>query len=201
MIIPNPKKILLLLIINITEISIIFIQGYYGPRFIFGSLCKENNNTLSKEELLREKPNCKNEFCSICLIPIFDNNKININNSTEIKTRNDLKIEKDDYNISKEISKNENSNNKITVIDNIIEQRNKFNSSKNDKDKCNIKKLKEIIKYIFKKYFWDYYFNEEKFLRKYTLLNCGHFFHSECINLWINEERICPICRQPIPLS
>ena len=203
MIVQRPKKILLLLIINIIEITIIFIQGYYGPRFMFGSLCKEKNNTFlrSKEELLREKPNCKNELCSICLFPLFDKNKDNINNSIETKTSNELKSEKDDFNISKEILKNENINNKITIIDNIIEKKNKFKSSKNDKAKCNIKKLKDIIKYIIKKYFWDYYFNEEKFLRKYTLLNCGHFFHSECINLWINEERICPICRQPILLS
>ena len=193
MIIPNYKKYLLLLIINIAEIIIIFMQGYYDPRFMFGSLFKEKNNTFyrSKDELLREKPNCKDEFCSICLLPFINNNKNNINNSTETKTNNEITIEKDNFNTSKENSKNDINNNKIITVDNIIiEQKNK--------NRFNNEKLKKVIKYIFKKYFWDYYFNEPKFLRKYALFKCGHFFHSDCINIWINEERKCPICRQHI---
>ena len=192
-ILPNLKNIILPLIINILEIAIISMQGYYGPRFMFCSLCKEKNNTFyrSKDELMREKPNCKDEFCSICLLPFIYNDKKNINNISETKTDNEIKIEKDDFNTSKEISKNDTINNKIITVDNIIiKQKNKC--------KCNKEKLKKVINHIFKKYFWDYYFNESKFLRKYALLKCGHFFHSECINLWINEERICPICRQHI---
>ena len=41
MMIPNYKKYILLLIINIVETINMFMQGYYVPRFIFGSICKE----------------------------------------------------------------------------------------------------------------------------------------------------------------
>ena len=30
-------------------------------------------------------------------------------------------------------------------------------------------------------------------------LRCGHFFHSNCIDPWlINEKALCPVCRQGI---
>ena len=31
-----------------------------------------------------------------------------------------------------------------------------------------------------------------------TKLNCNHFFHTNCINLWKEKKNICPICRNPI---
>lgn len=26
-------------------------------------------------------------------------------------------------------------------------------------------------------------------------LLCGHIFHKECIEVWINKNRTCPVCR------
>ena len=31
-----------------------------------------------------------------------------------------------------------------------------------------------------------------------TKLNCHHYFHTNCINLWKEKKNICPICRNPI---
>ena len=28
--------------------------------------------------------------------------------------------------------------------------------------------------------------------------NCGHYFHSECINLWLKNHSICPNDRQSV---
>ena len=143
-IIANSKKIISLLIINIVEITIIFMQGYLGPRFMLCSLCNEKNDVLyiSKEELLKQKQNSKDESCSICLLPfINNNNKSDLNDSIQIKTNNELKIEKEDSNFSKEISENKNTT-KITVDNNIIlEQKKKFILSKNKNEKYNFKKL------------------------------------------------------------
>jgi len=80
----------------------------------------------------------------------------------------------------------------------IFEQKKKFILRKNKNKKYNFKKLKKIVLYIFNKFFWDYYYNESKLIGKYAILKCGHFFHAECINLWINEGKKCPICRQHI---
>ena len=195
------KQSLLLLTINIAEIIIIYLQGYYGPRFMFGPMCREKNNTIyrTKEELLREKPNSKNEFCCICLSSFFNNNKNDIVENQETKTDTELNLQNVNLNTSNEISQNK-SNNKIIVADSIIiEQKNQLKLYKNMKYKCNGKKIKKIIKYIFKKYFWDYHFYDSKIKRDYALLRCGHFFHSNCINMWINVEKKCPICRQDIP--
>ncbi|KAF3768030.1 hypothetical protein M406DRAFT_275805, partial [Cryphonectria parasitica EP155] len=31
-----------------------------------------------------------------------------------------------------------------------------------------------------------------------TVLPCKHWFHGECVVLWLNEHNTCPICRAPI---
>ena len=31
---------------------------------------------------------------------------------------------------------------------------------------------------------------------KKTNLNCGHCYHSECIEEWLNENDTCPYCRE-----
>lgn len=34
-----------------------------------------------------------------------------------------------------------------------------------------------------------------------TVIECGHEFHEECLELWMNEDKdTCPICRERIPL-
>ena len=32
---------------------------------------------------------------------------------------------------------------------------------------------------------------------KVSIGKCGHIFHSECINPWLNTNKRCPICSQP----
>ncbi|OIW32538.1 hypothetical protein CONLIGDRAFT_572435, partial [Coniochaeta ligniaria NRRL 30616] len=31
-----------------------------------------------------------------------------------------------------------------------------------------------------------------------TVLPCKHWFHGECVTLWLKEHNTCPICRTPI---
>ncbi|CAD8134216.1 unnamed protein product [Paramecium pentaurelia] len=38
----------------------------------------------------------------------------------------------------------------------------------------------------------------EKITDKYIVLSCDHFYHKECIDNWITQKRICPMCRSPI---
>ena len=33
------------------------------------------------------------------------------------------------------------------------------------------------------------------FDRKVSILNCGHFFHSQCLNNWLAQQMNCPECR------
>ena len=28
-----------------------------------------------------------------------------------------------------------------------------------------------------------------------SILNCGHFFHANCLNGWLKQQRNCPECR------
>ena len=83
---PSKKKIIIL-IINILNIVILNIQPFLINKFIFCTKKIKNNNKLTKtkEELLFEKPNAKNEICAICLEQIFDakskkNDNINYKN-------------------------------------------------------------------------------------------------------------------------
>ena len=40
----------------------------------------------------------------------------------------------------------------------------------------------------------DYY--EKGIISTIVTGKCGHSFHQECINLWLNKSKTCPICRQ-----
>ena len=66
---PSKEKIIIILIINISNIGILYIQPFLINKFMLGSKKENNNNklTVNKEELLLENPNVKNEICAICL--------------------------------------------------------------------------------------------------------------------------------------
>ena len=70
------KMKIIMVIINIFNVMIVYIQPFLNNKFMPCSK-SENNNKLkkTKEELLRQKPNANNEVCPICLGPIIDNKK------------------------------------------------------------------------------------------------------------------------------
>ena len=59
-------------------------------------------------------------------------------------------------------------------------------------------KNKIILKrnYSFRNFLRDYLNNNPK-----TVLECKHYFHSECITKWYTQADSCPICRSEILLS
>ena len=65
------------------------------------------------------------------------------------------------------------------------------------KDDINI--CKEFMKRIIKNGLFDFYEYDFKLLKKYMLIPCGHFFHSSCLEKWIEVENNCPLCRKNIP--
>lgn len=38
----------------------------------------------------------------------------------------------------------------------------------------------------------------EKITDEKKILKCNHEFHTECINLWLNEKKDCPVCRMTL---
>ena len=37
--------------------------------------------------------------------------------------------------------------------------------------------------------------NINLFEKDFSILNCGHFFHDNCLNDWLNQQMNCPECR------
>lgn len=176
----SPIPIFKLLVFIGISIIIIYMQAFYGPRFMLNSKYQEKNQIyyLSRKELLKKKPKTKKENCSICLIPFLDKNKTKKDNEISFND-NDIEIK-----------------NKYKGIFNKIKEFFELNFGHED-----IKIYKEFMKSIIKKSFFDFYEYDNKLLRKYMLIPCGHAFHSNCLEKWIEIERKCPLCRRPIPFS
>ena len=29
-------------------------------------------------------------------------------------------------------------------------------------------------------------------------LKCGHLFHNECLDSWLDNEKVCPVCKEEV---
>ena len=186
-----------------------YLQTFLGARFMLPLKYRKKELYKSKRELLTEKPDSRNEECSICL-------KIFTNNSNETKEEN-----KDNETSNDNDNESNKNNNNIEVRAyikniNIIEADSRLG---NDKNK-NKKKIKEsnkkdnkdntiknylviflniviiIIKSI-KSIILDGFFTfyKAKINKEFILLPCGHFYHSLCFKEWFKEKKECCVCR------
>ena len=69
---------------------------------------------------------------------------------------------------------NENNNNQVNLIDNV---QSLIITDEQPEDVCSI-------------CLEEFEYNQE--LKK---LKCNHIFHKECLESWINDKKICPLCR------
>ena len=86
-----------------------------------------------------------------------------------------LELEENVGSVSKGLTKAQ-----IKKIPKIIYYSYKF---KNDDNKC------VVCQYEFK--------NGEEV----TQLNCGHLFHSDCVDTWLSKNKVCPMCHKEITIK
>ena len=185
----------------------------------------------TKIELLNLYPNSKDEKCSICISPLINQKKEDIKNNenknvikSEITNDNVSKNDKDDKgtiviefdnscdtNDKIKTSKNklkEKSKNKNIEIDsknNIIKNNStetkpeviKESNNKIDENKNIWNNIKNIIQFVF----LDFYISKSEKPEFYMVIPCGHYFHSKCLENWLQTNKICPLCRQNVPDS
>ena len=72
---------------------------------------------------------------------------------------------------------NDNNNNQVSLIDNV---QSLIITDEQPEDVCSI-------------CLEEFEYNQE--LKK---LKCNHIFHKECLESWINDKKICPLCRTGI---
>lgn len=219
---PHIYEIILLIIYVLLTIIILYLQAFLEPRFIFCSFFKKKDYKLykTKNELLNEKPEAKNEECIICLSPFFvdeekENDKKNENNNDNIlESKITKEIKKQHFNSSINIL-NITSGNISTTQKDEIKNNLKINNKEKKENQLSLKNTKKelkifklnncfyfgknignIIKTILKENFFDFYISKPKYHKFYMLLPCGHFFHSICLEDWFNTKKTCPQCRQ-----
>ena len=86
-----------------------------------------------------------------------------------------LELEEKVGNVSKGLTKNQ-----IKKIPKIIYNKNLF---KNNDNKC------VVCQYEFK--------NGENV----TKLDCGHIFHTDCVDTWLSKNKVCPMCHKEIQIK
>ena len=215
-------------IYTVLTIVILYLQTYLGARFMLPFKYKKKDLILykSKNEIFLEKPETQNEDCNICLSSLFgmenegdietknnnelNNNELNINeieNDGNITSKDSIttsinKFATDfDKNIIQDINSISNSENNIYVNKIIL---NNKKIKRNKKKSCYIwnclKQVGKFIKFVLIEILFRFYKAKPIFYKPYILLQCGHIFHSVCIESWFGVKKECPICRAPIYL-
>ena len=167
---------------------------------------KDNDNTNTNNDIINGHNNgskinkgrikIKTEITGKEITGSKENLKIS-NNNRENTNQNDVyKYSRYIKNSEQNLKNNNNNNHSIDMDKNIEEINIKKN---NDKHNCictniNGNNIKNIIKIIF----WDFYvYSKSK--PKYSVLSCNHIFHSICLEKWIKTNRVCPLCKKPLP--
>ena len=217
----NPTKWIIIIsaIYMVITIIILYLGTFLGARFMLPLKFKKKEFNLykSKNEILNEKPEIKNEECSICLLPFIEKKEEELKNSNKINDKkiennlsnNDIEIivdntnintNKADFSFDKIILKD--NKNKNIIVDNkyIINNLDIIKNKKKGKNIClkmNFKKFGKIIQSILIDGFFKFYKGKPIFFKPFILLPCNHFFHSNCLEQWIGVKKECPICRFP----
>ena len=150
---------------------------------------KEEDNNINKEN-----NNLDNSIENSCV-------KLNIK---ENKLENNLDKNEDNDNINLLIY--ENKEKKIETKENNNEKDNKEEIFNIIKSKNNMKCKNLMKKCLFNVLYFFYLFFKKNFLcfykssnnihnKLYMLTPCKHIFHSECLELWLDQKKECPNCR------
>jgi hypothetical protein len=192
-------------------IIILYLQSFLGARFMLPLKYqkKELYFYKSRDELLKEKPESRNEECAICLLPIIEKEEVN-DNQKEIDNSSNLEVKIDNNNtntskadISLDTFTQEEINNKNNV-ENIDCGKKSIHILKREKKKNKVNLYNFIIKFgkIIKSIILDglfmFYKGKPIFHKAFISLPCGHFFHSICLENWLGVRKECPICRSSV---
>jgi len=156
--------IIVLLIFILMTIIILYLQAFFGPRFMLSSKFQKKNIEFhkSKEELLKERPDCIKEECVICLSPLIEEgNHINNKNNKNNIDKNIINKDNSNHTNNNE-QENENSsdsptelkiehsnrsyNSGIDLINNTFKKQNLNINNNNNENKNNIKKELHLYK-------------------------------------------------------
>ena len=172
----------------------------------------------TKEELLKERPDCIKEECVICISPLietitnsgnFSNYDVIINNK-ESETENspdsptELKNENTSRDLTNRVEINNSQNkyilkNELHIFKNnkdlAINVKNNENHIRKNSD-YSLKNILKIVKIIFCQNMFKFYKTEKNIGdKKYMIIACGHMFHTSCIEKWFDKKKECPNCR------
>ena len=125
----------------------------------------------------------------------------NITNKDSITTSINKLVTDSDKNIMQDSNDSINNNKNIIYVNKIILKNKKV---KRNKKICYIRncltKIGKFIKFIIIEILFHFYKAKPIFYKPYILLQCGHTFHSVCLESWLGVKKECPICRASIYL-